>query len=84
MSSIDLFEPTAVGAERPAILAGLKRLWTSFKRRREERRDMAELARLDARLLRDMGIEPLDVYDAFYGRGQSVLFNPMRRRTDRQ
>ena len=29
--------------------------------------------------LRDIGIEPLDVYDALNGRNRSLLFNPMRR-----
>ena len=83
MTIIDLFEPTALAeAKRPAVLAGLSRLWAGFARRRAERRAIVELSRLDAHLLRDMGIEPLDVYDALHGRGQSVLFNPMRRRVE--
>lgn len=79
MTTLDLFEPVAAGTERPVVLSGLRRLWASFNRRREERRALYELSYMDARLLRDMGIEPLDLYDALNGRGRSVLFNPLRR-----
>ena len=43
------------------------------------------LSRMSAYLLRDMGIEPGDVYDALDGRRSSVLFNPIRKdRNDRR
>jgi len=39
---------------------------------------LIELSRLDAHLLRDMGINPLDVRDAYNGRATSILFDPFR------
>ena len=80
MTTLDLFEPVASGTERPVVLAGLRRLWASFNRRRKDLRALHELSYVEARLLRDMGIEPLDVYDALNGRqGRSILLNPLRR-----
>lgn len=81
MASIDLFEADATGGRRPVILAGLRRLWATHKRRREERRVILALSQLDEYLLRDIGLEPLDVYDAINGRrGAAMLFNPMRKK----
>jgi hypothetical protein len=34
--------------------------------------------RLDAHLLRDLGINPMDVRDAYTGRSTSILFDPIR------
>jgi uncharacterized protein YjiS (DUF1127 family) len=79
MTTLDLYEASAIAEKRPAILAGLKRLWTGFSRRREERITLNALSTLDTHLLRDIGIEPIDVYDALSGRRRSVLFNPIRR-----
>ncbi len=79
MASIDLFEADATGGRRPVILAGLRRLWATHKRRREERRVILVLSQLDEHLLRDIGLEPLDIQDAITGRrSASMLFNPMR------
>jgi uncharacterized protein YjiS (DUF1127 family) len=58
--------------------AYLKRAWAKFQRRRRETATIIELGRLDARLLRDVGIEPMNVYDALHGRRRTVLFNPAR------
>ena len=44
------------------------------------RADLLELSQLDTRLLRDMGIEPADIYDALQGRRVGLLLNPLRRR----
>jgi uncharacterized protein YjiS (DUF1127 family) len=81
MTTLDLYEASGVAEKRPAILAGLKRLWAGFGRRREERMTLNALSRLDPYLLRDIGIEPLDVYDALSGRRRSILFSPIRRYT---
>lgn len=79
MTTLDLFEPVTARTEHPVVLAGLRRLWASFNSRRQARRALHELSYMDARLLRDMGIEPLDVYDALNGRRRSILLNPLRR-----
>jgi uncharacterized protein YjiS (DUF1127 family) len=63
---------------RGNVLTGLARLFRRLRERRQERAALMELSRLDAHLLRDMGIEPGDVYDALDGRRSSVLFNPLR------
>jgi uncharacterized protein YjiS (DUF1127 family) len=58
----------------------LTRHFAAARKRREERLVLDELRRLDERMLRDLGIEPMDVYDALYRkRGHSVLFNPLRK-----
>jgi uncharacterized protein YjiS (DUF1127 family) len=49
------------------------------KKKRAQRIALRELSQLDARLLRDIGIEPLDVYDALTGRHRSIILNPIRR-----
>ncbi|MEQ1899629.1 MAG: DUF1127 domain-containing protein [Devosia sp.] len=51
----------------------------ALSRRRQRKRAYEELSRLDAHLLRDMGINPDDVRDAFEGRRSSLLFEPIRR-----
>lgn len=51
----------------------------ALSRKRERKRAYEQLSRLDAHLLRDMGINPDDVRDAFEGRRSSLLFEPIRR-----
>ena len=51
-----------------------------LRERIQERAALLELSQYDSRLLRDMGIEPVDIYDALQGRRVGVLFNPMRKR----
>ena len=79
MTTLDFSSSDAAPTKRASIFAGLKAMWLRFKQRRKTARAIHELSQLDARLLRDMGIEPLDVYDALNGRNRSLLFNPMRR-----
>jgi hypothetical protein len=43
----------------------------------------AELAHIDANLLRAMGLNPDDFRDAFEGRNSSALFTPFRHPRDR-
>jgi uncharacterized protein YjiS (DUF1127 family) len=78
MTSVDLYDPRASRQQNPVILAGIKRLWATFRRERSARRTVLALSQLDDRLLRDIGIEPQDVIDAMKGRpAPSILFNPM-------
>jgi uncharacterized protein YjiS (DUF1127 family) len=79
MTTLDYLSSEASAAKRPSALASLKAMWLRFKQRRKTARAIRDLSQLDARLLRDIGIEPLDVYDALNGRNRSILFDPMRR-----
>ena len=47
--------------------------------RRKERATLTDLSRMQPHLLRDMGIEPGDIFDALDGKRSSVLFHPMRK-----
>jgi uncharacterized protein YjiS (DUF1127 family) len=65
--------------ERVGFFGELRQAVARFADARRKRRAIIEISRLDARLLRDIGIEPIDVYDALNGRRRSILFNPVRR-----
>jgi uncharacterized protein YjiS (DUF1127 family) len=84
MTTLDFFASEAAVAKRPSFFAPLRKFWTNMARRRAEHRSIMELSQLDAHLLRDMGIEPLDIYDALNGRTRSVLFNPVRKTEDHE
>ena len=83
MTTLDSASDLDVAA--PPITANfLVRLWRAFLARRRQRRIVYALSELDARLLRDIGLEPLDVHEAVEGRlSPGVLFQPMRRGDDR-
>lgn len=61
------------------LFTSLARLFRRLRERRRERATLIGLSRMQAHLLRDIGIEPGDVYDALDGRRSSVLFNPLRK-----
>ena len=75
MTTIELDE-VALDAPRAGWLSRLIARW---KRRRAERMTLQSLSHLDARLLRDMGIEPMDVMRALNGTNWSSLFDSARR-----
>jgi uncharacterized protein YjiS (DUF1127 family) len=78
MTTIELNE-TAFQASRAHRTGWLARLWAVWKRRRAERLTLIALSQMDERLLRDVGIEPMDVMDGLNGINRSALFNPTRR-----
>jgi len=83
MSTYDLMFERAVADDAPrGILGRLKQAWSSFQRHRREKAAVLELSRMDEHLLRDIGIEPMDVYDALEARRQPILFHPLRRNPD--
>jgi uncharacterized protein YjiS (DUF1127 family) len=88
MTTLDLYPSDAeagVPAKRPSIFAGIGRLLAELRTRRRHRETVIELSRLDAHLLRDIGIEPMDVTDVLNNRRLSLTFNPMRpRRADHE
>lgn len=81
MTTMELNE--TLSAPRSRLAAAIARALAAWRQRRRFRRQVIELSQLDARLLRDMGIEPADVADALRGRKSSILLNPTRR-TDHQ
>jgi uncharacterized protein YjiS (DUF1127 family) len=83
MSTYDLiFERTVADDAPRGIFGRLKGAWSSFQRRRREHATVLELSRMDEHLLRDIGLEPMDVYDAVNRRTTSILFHPLRRNPD--
>lgn len=78
MTTIDLNESSL--ATRHNTDAGfIRRLLARWVQRRKERATLISLSRMQAYLLRDMGIEPGDIFDALDGKHSSVLFNPIRK-----
>lgn len=78
MTTIDIDDFIGNTTKAPRI--GLLRRWVAaWRTRRTQRLTLAELGRMEAYHLRDMGIEPQDVIDALEGRDRSLLFNPLRR-----
>jgi uncharacterized protein YjiS (DUF1127 family) len=79
MTTIDYNDVPAALPERESLL-GVLRIWFATRRRRRlERLTLLELARMDSYLLRDLGIDPMDVRDALDGRNSAILFDPVRR-----
>jgi uncharacterized protein YjiS (DUF1127 family) len=75
MSTLELGDIAAPTSQHTGWLA---RLWAGWKRRRAQRLALLDLSRMEPRLLRDMGIEPLDVINALDGRGRSRLVDRVR------
>jgi uncharacterized protein YjiS (DUF1127 family) len=51
---------------RTSFFAPLVEAWRAYRRRFEERQMLVKLSRKDAHLLRDMGFEPDEIYDAVH------------------
>ncbi len=51
-----------------ALIAG----WRAFRQRRQERRTLVEISRLGPRAIRDMGLDPEQVYSALDGSWDEV------------
>lgn len=78
MTTFDLDEsPLAI--RRNTDAGFIRRLLRRWVQRRKERATLTGLSRMQPHLLRDMGIEPGDIFDALDGKRNSVLFNPMRK-----
>ncbi len=56
------------------VIARLRRIWDERRKRMRQRRTEIELRHIDPRLLRDMGIEPQDVFDAMQARRSRGIF----------
>jgi uncharacterized protein YjiS (DUF1127 family) len=81
MTTMDIGRAASAGPEVRSY-GLLARVFGGFRRiaaRRKERATLIALAQMDAYMLRDIGIEPQDIYDALDGRKSSLLFNPIRK-----
>lgn len=82
MTTMDIGRATThVAPERRSFgLLGLaSRLLKRMTQRRRVRATLLAMAQMDPYMLRDIGIEPRDIYDALDGRKSSVLFSPIRK-----
>lgn len=80
MTTIDSDALPAAGPNRPGIFAALWQAILQYRKRRALQRTLIQLSSYDARILRDMGIDPRDVAEAVHGRGHSLLFfEPLQR-----
>lgn len=80
MTAIDIRDDLSrTTAARPVRTGPIRHWFAGWRRRHAQRVTLAELGRMNPYLLRDMGIEPLDVIDAIEGRNRSLLFNPVRK-----
>jgi uncharacterized protein YjiS (DUF1127 family) len=72
-----MFERPADGDAPQGIFGRLGAAWANLRWRRKKAATVLELSRMDERMLRDIGIDPLDVLDALNGPGRPVLFHPI-------
>jgi uncharacterized protein YjiS (DUF1127 family) len=78
MATFDLFDNIHDGERARRIpapasfFAPLVAAWQAYRRRFEERRIIVKLSRKDAHLLRDMGFEPDEIYDAVHSSWDEV------------
>ena len=76
-------QPAARRGSHARLRAAFAAYLGARRRRREERVTLTELSGFDKRRLRDLGIDPLDLYDAMHGRRQaSALFEPVRQKRE--
>jgi uncharacterized protein YjiS (DUF1127 family) len=61
------------------LLAWMAAWFKRWAQRRAERATLISLSRMDAYMLRDIGIEPRDIMDALNGRRSSILLDPTRK-----
>lgn len=80
MTSIDLNE-TVLDAPRPERSSLIGRFFRRWGKKRQQRRTLSELSHMPMHLLRDMGIEPADVYEALDGRRNPALLDSIRKRS---
>ena len=79
MTTLELNEPLNEISRANTDAGFIRRLFRRWRERRQERATLKMLARMPTHLLRDMGIEPSDIYDALDGNRSSALFNGVRK-----
>ena len=78
MTTLEADDLLVATPSKPGLIA---RLWQAMEQNRERRatrRILRHLMRYDDHMLRDIGIDPRDIEDAFNQRSLSVLMYPMR------
>lgn len=79
MTTIELNEPRLEVSRANTDAGFIRRLFSRWGERREERATLMELSRMSPHLLRDMGIEPGDIHDALDGSRSPALLSRMRK-----
>ena len=81
MTTIDIGRAAIAAPEVRSfgLLGWVARLFKRFVQHRRHRAVLYELSGMSAYMLRDMGIEPRDIYDTLDGKRSSVLLEPMRK-----
>jgi uncharacterized protein YjiS (DUF1127 family) len=79
MTTIELNEPLLEVSHTKTDAGFIRRLFSRWHRRRRERVTLEELSRMPPHLLRDIGIQPGDLYDALNGDRRSALFKRIDR-----
>jgi uncharacterized protein YjiS (DUF1127 family) len=78
MTTYDINE--AASPERGFSLgAWLAKVTLAWRKKAHRRRATLELSAMDARLLRDIGLDWEDVHDGIVGRRRAILLNPLPR-----
>ena len=78
MTTLEADDLLVASSRKPGLFT---RLWKAIERNRQQRasqRILQHLMHYDAHMLRDMGIDPRDIEDAFNRRSMSVLLYPLR------
>jgi uncharacterized protein YjiS (DUF1127 family) len=75
MATTDLAGRLRRRPARHGVADAVRDLWAAFLHRREERRTLVALSRLGPRAMRDMGLDPEQVYEALGGRHEVLPIN---------
>lgn len=72
MTATDIPFGLRIGTSRYDFLGALGAGWQAFRQRRRERRDLVRISRLGPRIIRDIGLDPEEVYEALDGSWDEV------------
>ena len=78
MTTLDINHALPVSARKPGLFARLLRALAPYRATRARQRVLFHLSQQDAHMLRDIGLAPRDVEDAFNRRSFSPLLYPIR------
>ena len=79
MTTYEMNDATATRERRFNLVAWLRTVVSAWRKNAHRRRAIQDLSALDARLLRDIGIDWEDVDDGILGRRRSILLHPLPR-----
>ena len=83
MTTIETSDQPIALPRSTGLFARVYQRLVDYRRYHARRKVLIHLSNYDAHLLRDLGIDPRDVEDAFNNRSRSLLFNPIRPKSGR-